>query len=415
MQKTFLSRGLKISFKKFLAVTLLFSPSLAWFYVIRENLLILQEKIITQTANLDIYFDAFFCFYISIAFSVLLGSVISERVNRKKYLGIWILFGVLVNFLLIFVQDYTLFQIFSILSGISFGFGFSSCVAFIADATNIEERGRISGLVILFTYGIAIFIFSLSFAFQLTLTESIIIALVLRASSFLALVLDPFERIEGKKISWFGILNTKGFIYYFTSWLFFIVADGISVLFENWLPESVQTASIMEFGGMISYLGIVFSSLISGFTSDKFGRKKTIIFGLSVLGISYAFFAVITSAETYLITMLIYGAAWGIIIVNYFITIIGDFAKEGSKEKFYTLGAIMPFILLLSVDLFTDILDLSAPTSLFSSILSMLLFVSIIPLIYAPETLPSEKIKKRKMEEYVERVGKIIHETEEGK
>ena len=127
-----------------------------------------------------------------------------------------------------------------------------------------------------------------------------------------------------------------------------------------------------------------------------------------MLVLSYAFFAISASPITFLIIRLIYGAAVGIIIVNYFTTVIGDFATKGSKERFYTIGAIIPFIFYLSFDLFSGLLNVPLQTSVISSILMMIFFLSIIPLIYAPETLPANILKKRSIETYIKIAKKKI-------
>jgi hypothetical protein len=46
------------------------------------------------------------------------------------------------------------------------------------------------------------------------------------------------------------------------------------------------------------------------------------------------------------------------------------------------------------------------------SLLLAELFLLVIPVLRAKETLAREKIRKRKMKEYVERVGKTIQEAE---
>ena len=161
----------------------------------------------------------------------------------------------------------------------------------------------------------------------------------------------------------------------------------------------------------MNWVGVAFAGLISGFVSDRFGRKKSIIFGLSTLGISYAIFGVTSHPISYLLTQIFFGASFGIIFVNFFMTVIGDFASTGSKERFYAVGGAV-IILNMAIQLLAQIFSLDVPSNIISSILSIVLFVAVIPLLYAPETLPSEKILARKFRKFLKKVKKVVEEEE---
>lgn len=168
-------------------------------------------------------------------------------------------------------------------------------------------------------------------------------------------------------------------------------------------------------GSVFLYMGVVLSSLVSGFASDIFGRKRIIICGLSTLGISYAFFSITTSLTSYLLTRIIYGAAWGIIFVAYMLTVIGDFARTCSKEKFYALGLVVPLIVFMVFQSFSDAITLSisaSVTSAISAILSMILFLAVIPLLYAPETPPQTKFAKEDSKSILERSKNWLRKKE---
>ena len=62
------------------------------------------------------------------------------------------------------------------------------------------------------------------------------------------------------------------------------------------------------------------------------------------------------------------------------------------------------------LQLFSQIFKYDISSSVVSSILSGLLFIAVIPLLYAPETLPIEKIRKRKIQEHLTKVEKIVKE-----
>ncbi|MCL6579519.1 MAG: hypothetical protein K6T73_09070, partial [Candidatus Bathyarchaeota archaeon] len=74
--------------------------------------------------------------------------------------------------------------------------------------------------------------------------------------------------------------------------------------------------------------------------------------------------------------------------------------------KFYALGGL-PFLLANFVSiLIRPYASAISPTAAFS-FASFFLFLAVLPLMYAPETLPEKKIKERELKEYVEKAKKI--------
>lgn len=387
-----------------MAVILLFFPSFALFYLI--NGLVYNYSVGVETPSPDWVFIGEALFLISILCSAIIGSMISERLNRKRFLGFWILFGVLTTFSFAVFTDPTIFLFLSVLAGASFGIGFPSCLAFIADSTAIEERARVSGAAMAVTF-VALILFS-GIISQLGLIEALFLTATFRAISFLALLIDPFERavVKKKKKTWEAVFTTRGFGFYFIPWLMFMTAGGTANFVESWLPPSPEMESLESLGLALAYVGVAFAGLFSGFVSDRFGRKKAIIFGLSTLGISYAVFGITTHEIAYLLTQIFWGASWGIMFGNYFMTVNGDLSSAGSRERFYAAGSIF-LILNSSLQLLAKIYSHPISPNIVSSILSLVLFVAVIPLLYAPETLSSDKIRRRKLEEHLARAREL--------
>jgi hypothetical protein len=50
---------------------------------------------------------------------------------------------------------------------------------------------------------------------------------------------------------------------------------------------------------------------------------------------------------------------------------------------------------------------------IFSTILTIILFGAILPLLYAVETLSESKMRERKLKEHAEKVGKLVEESQE--
>jgi MFS family permease len=158
-------------------------------------------------------------------------------------------------------------------------------------------------------------------------------------------------------------------------------------------------------------IGIAVIAVISGFLSDKIGRKKLVIIGLVLLGISYALVGYEFNPDTFFIQRILSGLAWGILIVIY-TTIPGDLASSSSAEKYYTFGMIIPFILYTSINGLWRFINFTPRLDLFSTILSMVLFLSVIPILYAAESLSESKIQEFKLKSYTKKVGEVIHDLE---
>ena len=83
-------------------------------------------------------------------------------------------------------------------------------------------------------------------------------------------------------------------------------------------------------------------------------------------------------------------------------TIWGDLAETTEKEKYYVIGGL-PYLLagFMAVVVQQFAVNIQAVTAF--SLASFFLFVAVLPLMYAPETLPEKKIKDRELRDYLEK------------
>ena len=94
----------------------------------------------------------------------------------------------------------------------------------------------------------------------------------------------------------------------------------------------------------------------------------------------------------------------------------GDLSVLGLREKFYGMGYILPIAIMFSLASVpvTKIFPRGSEAS-FSQILSLLIFLSIIPVLRAKETLPELKIRERRLKEHIEKVRKVVSESKKKK
>jgi MFS family permease len=191
-------------------------------------------------------------------------------------------------------------------------------------------------------------------------------------------------------------------------WLMFNIANGL-YSFVNF-PQSDEYLWASTFGNVVHVVGAGLFAFIAGIVADKIGRKQPIMVGLVLLGISYVLLGFAPSWQTLFAYLTLSGVAWGLIMAVYFV-IPGDLAFAGSQERFYALGAVIPFILYSSFSSFAKLIPNRPETSTLSPILSIVLFLSVIPLFFVPETLPESKTHERKLKKHIEKVGELIQDS----
>jgi MFS family permease len=406
----FLTRDMTIPFRKLLAVTILFSSSFAWFFVFYRYF----DELISPGISLDSFWynAGIVVFLVFIVVSAFLGSIIAEKANRRKLMFSWLVFGVLATIPILFFRGGEFLIVYGALAGLSFGVGFPSCQAFLADSTTPEERGRVAGLVILATFVLAVFSFLLVSILGLESTGILLVTIGIKAIGFLSFILDPIGRVENKAEPWRAILSYRDFDLYLLAYVLFNVAAGLVSLLWGALPSTPEYEAATQSGYILRYVGLGVFAIIAGLMADRIGRKKPIMLGLVMLGVAYALVGLITTPETYFVNFLLSGCAWGIIMVVYLV-VPGDLSFAGSGERFYTVGWVLPLILYTGVDATGRLIGFPFRIDVFSTILSIVLFASVIPLLSAVETLSESKLRERRFREYAERAGKVVQESKE--
>jgi MFS family permease len=398
-----------IPLRKLLAVTILFSSSFAWFFVVYYYF----DELISPGSVGSFWFNAgTVIFLVSIVVSAFIGSVIAAKVNRRKLLLLWLVSGVVATIPFLFFRGDQFFVIWGIMAGLSFGVGFPSCQAFLADSTAPEERGRVAGLVILATFVLVVFSFLLKPALGLESAGILLLTVGIKSIGFLSFALDPIDRVENEAKPWRAILGYRDFNLYLMAFVLFMVAAGLVSLLWQAVPQTPVYDEVTRTAMILRYMGLCVFGIIAGLMADRIGRKKPIILGLVMLGAAYAIVGLLTTPETYFVNLLLSAFAWGIIMVVYLV-VPGDLSFAGSAERFYTVGWVLPLVLYIGVEGTGKLTGFAPPINIFSTILSVVLFASVLPLLSAVETLSESKLRERRFREYAEKVGKVVQESKE--
>jgi MFS family permease len=239
---------------------------------------------------------------------------------------------------------------------------------------------------------------------------AVVILFLVRLTGFSALFIDPINREHGKISSWKVILTEKKFYYYILPWLLVNIADGLRLLIWGNFQQFSDYNDILMLGYYVRYLGVGFFGFIAGVVADRVGRKKPIYVALFLMAISFAFLGYISTISM-LLFLIISGVGWSFLFVVYF-SVFGDIASKHSKERYYALGWIAPIAILMGFSSLTGVFQIDAPVEVVSIFLSIVIFLSIIPVFFAQETLPESSLRARNLKEYLKKVGDIKKEVE---
>ena len=341
-------------------------------------------------------------------------SFIGSRISRRKLLFTSIILGVISTALLSLVQETFFASIVSVLLGTSLGLGLPSSMALVADYTIVDNRGRVSGIIILGTFIITFISMAIIRMLNLDGLSLIPILVVVRSISLVSLVIDKLSKplTTSLKETRLPATTYREFIFYLCPWVMFTIASALArSLIVNVIVDDRAVSSAYELGTNLRWGFIALFGLTAGFIADRFGRKLPIIFGLATFGVGYILLGFSMSEITIIIYYALSGITWGLFFVI-FLVIPGDLSIPRLREKFYALGYILPLtgILALSVIPVPNISDL-LDTNLIAQILGICLFLSMYPVFRAKETLTEKKIREREMKEHAKRIGKLIHET----
>ncbi len=391
-----------IARKDFFIVFILLFNAFTWWYIlpiIIEDMLGIINVTHTQTS---IIWTSYFAAIIG---SSLVGSIFSNKIGRLNFFYLWIILGTVASLLPALFNSFTVTHvlIISISLGVSFGLGMPSCLAFFADSTVVENRGRVSG-VILLIINLSAPLLMIPFGIFSLAVNSIIFA-IWRGTGLLIFFLRPATNSASttrKNVSFASIFRDKYFFLYFAAWFMFCLVDRF------------VTPIIRDFSGdfsiLIPMIGPIIGSLfalIGGLLSDLVGRKRVVLYGFATLGIAYAIIGV---APTHFLSWYFYLAvgsiSTGMLWVAFLLILWGDLPHSGTSEKYYAIGEAPFFLTSIMQYFFAQYFALIPATSTFS-LAAFFLFIAVLPLLYAPETLPEKKIELRRLKEYVEGARKI--------
>jgi MFS family permease len=374
------------------------------------------------TLQLDNQFLTILSIHFAVLFiALLIGVFFSQRSENKiKFLVTWMGIGALLSLVPLITGLTPIgLMIFAVIAGFNFGFGLPTCLAYFASTTLASNRGKLGGIIYLLI-GVGAFIISVGG------TESlIVVTLILAGWKALGLLsiklLKPQEKAEApnqtQSQSYRTIISNRGFLLYFIPWIMFVFVNSLAfpVIDSQFSAELVQTSTNVE------YVLSGVCALIFGFLADSKGRKRLTVAGFAFLGLGYGVLGFSSGSMLgWWFYTIIDGIAWGCFVMVFIFALWGDIAEGKRSEKIYAIG-LLPYLLssfirfLMGSSLANYVVEQGQGLATVFSFFSFFLFIAVMPLVLAPETMSEATLKSNELKNYVEKAKRQVMKNQNKK
>lgn len=396
----FFTADVSLKRRELFVLSLVYSAISNWYYFFYAHIT-LSDSLQSMGLTLSLLF------HLSVAFALLFGIFVVNK-NTKLYpFYAWAAASLITVCLILLASNMVQVFVITLFLGITFGLGLLSCSVYFCNLTTIKERGRASGIIAfmsLLIYPILIF--------SANVLGVVMICVLMSLVGLTVALLNLTERtsLSNKERTIHRSFSHKAILFYLTPWLFFCLINGILSPIPTGFYHSKFSEYVFQMS-ILKYIAASIGALIGGL-ADWVGRKMVLGTGLTLYGVSTVLGGILSSISagpTGTILFLIFttcGLSWGIFLAVYLVVVWGDLALTRNPSYFYALGLI-PFYFFIGLgDFLSPFLQVSVAQAAFIS--SLIIFLSHIPLVLAPELLPDYVVREREMFLYIKRVKKLI-------
>jgi len=297
-------------------------------------------------------------------------------------------------------------------AGVFFSIEMLACFTYFWSLTIPEERGRAAGLAGFFALPFAYVISWMAETSDLSWT--VMLAVILSLAPLLIKLLKPEKRamLTAKK-------NEKGYHHEKRTILLYLVPWALFSLINATLARNISLhvlqsvpSSLYIFLLVLQMTASGFGALGGGIIADFFGRRLSLVFSLTIYGVGSALVGLVENYKMLYFVYILNGLSWGIFIAVYILVVWGDLADEETCAKRYSIGLLVFYLAQGVGSLLTN--QVSQIPLIVSSLVScLLIFLSNIPLILAPELLSADFREKIKLKLYMNVVRKLRKQSQD--
>jgi uncharacterized membrane protein YeiH len=296
--------------------------------------------------------------------------------------------------------------------GIFFSIGQLAFFTYFWNLTVPEERGRIAGLIGFVSFPFY-FIVAPIIVETLDFPGIVMLSIVLSLGLLSVILLRPEKAVlTAKKDERENHSEKRTVLLYSIPWILFslinaTLAKNISLNISQQVPSSFYF-----FLTILQVIGVIFGAIFGGIIADFFGRRLSLAFSLTLYGISSALAGLTKINEILSFVYVANGLSWGILLTLYTFVVWGDLANKENCAKMYSIGLITLYLTIGVGLLPTQIAQI--PLVVSSLLSCLLIFLSNVPLILAPELLPSDLRERIKLKLHMRAVRKIKQAQNQG-
>jgi len=388
--------GVKFSKRGLLDTSISYFIFFTWYYIFSYDIL---RHIMDESSRTFYIFNASFNFLVSLG--LILSSLFIRKIDKIYIIYAWsILSSIGTIFIALAPTDIFRLAIYLLL-GVVFGIGLLAFFTFFRDLTVTEERGRVAGLIVFIS--LPVFSVATILVKKFDFLTTIVLCIVLNSGTL------AIKSLNSKKIAMLtGKSDLKGLNPEKRTTLLYLIPWIISSIINTTLAKAV-TSHVLHYllppplillAALQQIIGGGFGAIIGGLIADFFGRKLSLAFGITLFGISSAISGLVSINGMYHFAFIGTGLTWGILLTLYLFVIWGDLATMEACAHTYSIGLAIFFLAAGSGALFiTQMLEI--PLMVASVTSCLLIFLSNIPLILAPEVLPLDFREKIRLKLYI--------------
>jgi len=394
------STGAKLNKRGFTVATIPYFPFFGWYYIFSNDVL---KFIVEGTTQTFFLYNASFNFLVFL--TLILSSSIIRKIDKTSLIYAWSILSSIGTIFLALASTSIFKLAIYFLLGVVFAIGVLSYFVSFWDMTVPEERGRVAGLIgFLF---LPIFLLIVSLASNLDFFTTGILCLTLNLGTLAIKPLDPSKitKLTAKKDSKGYRPEKRTVLLYLIPWAVFSFINATLAKTVSFHASQYFLPSSLMLLGTLEVIGGGLGAMIGGVIADFFGRRLSLALGLTLYGISSAISGLTKSYEMLQLAFIASGLTWGILLTLYLFVIWGDLADLDTCPLRYSIG-LGTFYLAAGVGVIFSPELLQIPFFAASITSCLLIFLSNLPLILAPELLPLDFREKIRLKSYINLVKK---------
>jgi len=343
--------------------------------------------------------------FFGVALSAFFVSSYGRFKMRLAFLKYWVLTGIMLSLVFLFINlpGFVSLIIVAAVVGVYFGIGMPTCLGYYTAATEPQNRAKLSGIIVLLI-GLGFPFLSSVGTSEAILTAAALSIWLVSAFVFVVLIRPAEKKAEREDSgSYLSVISNKPFLRYVVPWLMFSLVNDLTVQINTkYFTSSGFPLFFAQNFILIENVLAGISAVACGVLADRKGRKRLALVSFALLGVGYASLGLFSGNYfTAWFYVCVDGVAWGAFSMLFLFTVWGDIAQRKNGEKYYILG-ILPYMLSTFAGLsMGTYISANLLESTVFSFASFFLFVAILPLNSAPETLSQKIIRDIDLNSYV--------------